>query len=369
MKIRTDFVTNSSSSSFCVEVCIEDKKGKNYSFTDDPYDYSPDDGGTAYFHGSLKRAMNGYSDSNLADAISRDFELDDNQDKESIERAENLHVGTKVKLKVKKYDKMEWGYAEVIIQAIGKTGPLGTFYPWEGGEAIAEAIKGKKYDVEGIVTSVIPLSKRNGNARKPLIMIRVLADEKDKTEDEKNRILAFESVRDLCDFLTSSVDDDYESWDDEDDEDGYNHKTEMEEVKAGFTEEVTRNIKSLSDIKKITVTREYSAWGEFADLIADNDYELCGYAEKVVKTTGAEHQEALKNMLDYINTSNGSRAETFGSGFSDFRYSWDGDDKALEALAERLMSNMGPGDVSGTEFSEIDVETGKYTEYAVFDLK
>ena len=34
-----------------------------------------------------------------------------------------------------------------------------------------------------------------------------------------------------------------------------------------------------------------------------------------------------------------------------------------------VMSNMGPGDVSGTEFSEIDVETGKYTEYAVFDLK
>ena len=73
-------------------------------------------------------------------------------------------------------------------------------------------------------------------------------------------------------------------------------------------------------------------------------------------------------MLDYINTSNGERGQRFGCGFNDFRYNWEGGYKELEELAERLMRNSGPGCEDGTEFSEIDLETGEYTEYAVFNL-
>lgn len=44
--------------------------------------------------------------------------------------------------------------------------------------------------------------------------------------------------------------------------------------------------------------------------------------------------------------------------------------QSTESKEQRLKRvDMGSGDVRGTEFSEIDVETGKYTEYVVFDLK
>lgn len=386
MKIRTDFVTNSSSSNFCVTVSIEGKSGNRYSLFDNPYFYDPDNGGEAYFKGGLKNALNGSFDSRLADVISRDFKLDYDRTNESVE---NIKVGAKVKLKLKKYreviyccDKM----LEVVIEAIGENGLLGTFSPRFDGEIIAQAIKGRKYDVEGVVTSITLPPKRKNNKGKSAVSIRVIADKKDKTENEKCRLLDFDSVRELCDFLTSSVDDNSYSYDGndiynyrdfmdgeeagctEDEVDDDEHRDYMDEEKAYFTKEVTKNIKNISDIKRISVIREYNAWGEYADCISNNDVKLCEHANKVTNTTGEEHKEALKNMLDYINTSNGERGQRFGCGFNDFRYNWEGGYKELEKLAERLMSNSGPGCEDGTEFSEIDLETGKYTEYAVFNL-
>jgi len=130
----------------------------------------------------------------------------------------------------------------------------------------------------------------------------------------------------------------------------------------------------LFDIKSIIFEREYFGWGEGAEILADNDWDLKEYAKKVVESTGSEKEKYKKEMLEYIKSvnlaDNGAAFGEFGRGFSDIRYGvYDEKNFDIESLAKRLCSDYGPESTSGYETSEYDVETGEINAIAIFSLE
>ncbi len=172
------------------------------------------------------------------------------------------------------------------------------------------------------------------------------------------------TVEELCDYLLDSTDDGiYDEYDDEDEEcevdeeipegltvDEYYEmygsedyerlqKLISKEVRQKFREEVISNIKKVKDIDRIEIHHDYSAWGEFADLIADNDQELCDLAKKYLEAEGRKKNKIKKKLIKYIKTPCAEReGESFGQGYEDFRYIFDPTDENIEKLCKRLCS-------------------------------
>lgn len=175
-----------------------------------------------------------------------------------------------------------------------------------------------------------------------------------------------------------SVSDNYEPWEDEDEaeedsmgdqESGDDFEQRIAERKRKFVEEVSEQVPNVDDIAKITVHREYSACGEYADLIPDNDWTLIDLAGKVNDATGEAREKALDEMLAYIRTPASDRnGEHFGIGY-DIYYVWNGNKKELLKLAKRLCSNRGASICEGREHDEVDFVEGTVKSYAEFDLR
>ncbi len=249
MKIRTDFVTNSSSSSFTVLVSLKNYSGEKVKFYEDPGEYSFDVGGRCCFDSDLKELLFG------------DY-----------------------------------------------------------------------------------LAQNNSSV-------------------EKSRLVV-SSISELAKLLMDNVSDDYEyrCYDKDEEEEGFDAL--IAQRKEEFINEAVEKIKSLDDISSITVKREYYANGEYMDLLADNDAELCELAKRVVDGD----KTAIEEIRKYVKEPHKSDSYSgFGYGF-ELYYGLDDDEASIISLSERLCSDYGPDSTEGYEIMEIDLQRGKYKKYAEFYL-
>lgn len=209
------------------------------------------------------------------------------------------------------------------------------------------------------------------------------------------KALEMHNLLELCEFLTENAQTEYdddaeieygpfddEDYGDEEDETDCCDEEYDEEYngfgganfkarKEAFARAVMENVGTIENVKSIIVERGYSAWGEYADLIADNDEPLVDFAHQLVNAAEEDKHEIRVKMLEYINTpdTEGYRTgESFAVGINKVGYNWYGEEKDLDRLAQRLTSFYGPGSVEGYECFALDMETGEYDEYAEFEL-
>lgn len=117
------------------------------------------------------------------------------------------------------------------------------------------------------------------------------------------------------------------------------------------------------------MNREYNAWGEFAELVSDSDWELIGLAKNYLNSDDETKEENKKRILNYIKNANiREKVEEFGKKLKIVKYSFE-NEEYIDSLCKRLIPNDGPGSFSGIEYQEFDAESGRITEYAEFNLE
>ena len=134
MKVRFDFVTNSSSSNYTIALKVEDVEGNEYILEDDPYDFDPEQGGHAYFLGDLKAIPGKYYDVQsllkfLARSVDDEFSTEVFYDDED-DYYENNQIDYKEKLESKRKDFIESASDLKSIKDIRSISVLSEYSAW-----------------------------------------------------------------------------------------------------------------------------------------------------------------------------------------------------------------------------------------------
>lgn len=190
-------------------------------------------------------------------------------------------------------------------------------------------------------------------------------------------------IREMLEYIFLHVDiDDTWSDDDEEDEDvdtstlegKYSGHDEMLSNIRSFIDSVVESVQNGNEVHSIVINENYSAWGEFADLITVNDRELQNVAENYLNAHIDEKAEAKAKLIEVLNRPDEERAgEQFGQGFAVvYEWSHDEDDAALEDLARRIVGCDIDDDAcleGSYHYYKYDLKNNQTEQFAVYNIE